>query len=197
MSPMSRWWELALVCALCVSFAGCFMPSEEPRLELIDAVLRTPEGEVPVSQVAEPSLAISGGTESTRFAIALFSLSPIVIVSRTPRARSVEFEMAGCFYQRNGGEKLALCGEELARVDDFGKPRPAMLALDLPPSFSGLNFSEYKTSQAEIETFKAMSGDLHRLYIPFRMDGEPYVIDVSFELDVETEWDLQVSSSMP
>ena len=194
---MGRWWELALVCALCISSAGCFMSSKEPRLELIDAVLRTPEAEVPVSQVGKPSLSISGGIESTRFTIGLFSRSPILIVSRTPRTRSVEFELAGCFYQRNGGEKLALCAEALARVDDFVKPRAAMLALDLPPSFSGLNFSEYKTSRAEIETFEAMSGDLHRLYIPFRVDGEPYVIDVSFELDVEREWDLRVTSSMP
>lgn len=194
---MSRWWELALVCALCVSFAGCFMPTKEPRLELIDAFLRTPEAEVPVSQVGKPGLAISGGTESLSFTIGLFSPSPILIVSPKPRTRPLEFDMAGCFYQLNGGEKRALCAEALKRVDDLGKPRSPMLALDLPPSFSGLNFSEYKTSEAEIETFEAMSGDLHRLYIPFRVDGEPYVIDVSFELDVETEWDFHVTSSMP
>lgn len=72
---MSRWLRLSIVCALCVSSAGCVESRKEPQLELVDtAVLHTPEANHPLqntvdssrTRVGKPDLAIHGGTESFR-----------------------------------------------------------------------------------------------------------------------------------
>lgn len=184
---------------------GCLESHEEPRLEVVDVTLETPAGRYQLEStddpgflhIDRPDLSFRVRAPSVEVTLAAFAQVPQVMVDPIPQERSVQLEGEGGFYQRDGGPRIPLSGTQPQRGRFGTELNAARLELDLGPPLAGIALVSSKLSRTTIRAIEAIEGERHRFYVPFRIDGERYAFDASFELEVDRSWDVGSIGGMP
>ncbi len=190
------------VALLCLG--GC-QSHQEPGIELRSILLETPSGDYRfgASDVGDrvhiqfPSLAIDVRTPVVDVTVAPFGQSASVRVAPKPQYRSVQFESLGAFYQRDGGTEVPLSGTQVEVRTAGGEWFGSQWRVNLSPPLSQIALTSSRPPPYMIDAIESIEGEILRFYIPFRIEDEPYTLDISFELDLERIWSLGSIGGLP
>lgn len=201
----SRGGRSAFLLVALLSVGGCLKSHKVPRLELVEVVLETPAGthRFDASDVGQrvdiqlPTLSIRVQAPELAVTLAAFAQQPQVRVEPTQRNRSVQFESQGAFYQLAGGAEIALRGIQVELKVASGQWIASQWRLDLSPALTRITLTSSRPSPDATDAIEAIGGKTQRFYVPFRIDGERYVLDASFVLEVERVWSLGPIGGLP
>jgi hypothetical protein len=116
--------------------------------------------------------------------VGVLPAAALVLDFRGPE-QNVQFVDGESYYRLNSGDRIAL---------DMTARRPGSLVFwsRLPPPLSTYEIKVFggKLIKATVEKIKAGRWDEHTLYIPFRVDGKAFAIDLEFE--VSLDWHFKV-----
>jgi hypothetical protein len=187
--------SLAWLALLASSSLGCTVRNL-PMLELHRSGLVTPTGRVALEVGTLEHLSIYRVNYEQQLVaryrdlivrVGVFPQGQKLMIDASANQHKIEVVDRESFYQLNGGERLEIS----TRLPDGVVPASRQhhrFEFDLPPPISSYNIAVSRSTliPAIVERIEAREGDVHALYLPFLVDGEPFAIDMEFSVAVET-----------
>ena len=188
-----------LICTA-VLLAACAERRPAPQLKIVDATLTSSNGEFEFRTLSRHS-----NEDADTWNLRLIAEPPGLLVTVSPTGQSgllmvsgdgntpeVSFVYDNAFYELNFRDQQMLATRD-AEVSNMEYERIPAIHFTLPEILDGLIAPDDTTLRSRsADRIRAMKDDVHRLYFEFAVDGAPYVVDVSFRLDVGADWDVAV-----
>jgi hypothetical protein len=184
----------AAITFLSFSLFGCDR-QYVPVLDLHRSNLVTPTGSIPIEVATEEHLLEYRVNHKQRL-IANYQGMVVrvgvlagahLMIYFTGQEQNVQIVDGESYYRRNSGDRIPL---DVTRA----KPGSPLFWYELPPPLP--TYEIYLPGgnliQATVEKIKEGEGDEHTLYIPFRVDGKAFAIDLEFEVSLDSHLDIGV-----
>jgi hypothetical protein len=161
-----------------------------PVLDLHRSNLVTPTGPVPLEVATEEHLLEYRVNHKQRL-IANYQGMVVrvgvlagahLMIYFTGQEQNVQIVDGESYYRLNSGDRIAL---DLTRA----RPGSPQFWYELPPPLSTYEIlvTGGKLIPATVTKIKAGEGNVHTLYIPFRVDGKAFAIDLEFEVSLDSD----------
>lgn len=180
-----------------VLLSACVKSRKEPRLEVTGGQFETPAGAFDVTTTTFDGRHRDGNwnmyfvARSPTIAVKLapFGKRPVLMVDHRTGSPQVEFLTDGSYFQVDDDERLRIGGKSERFKNANDEWTLTQLKFDAPPQVANLIGSTHiRLSELAVERIRDGRWDHYRFHFPFTVDGQPHLLDVTFELHVETEW---------
>lgn len=192
---------IAFIClaALVLSLTGCTKSRKEPYLALESASVVSPEGRIELEAATKRSkgrtpqwsLGMWTPAENMERRLSFHPLSnsgAVMSIVRPIGASGPGFEVIEIFYQLNDGSEIALESLQTQEDEDSLGRNHALLRFTPPENLVDIARQADGHVTSTIERINDQSGDIHRFYIRFMINGEQHVLDASFKIKLDTIW---------
>ena len=161
-----------------------------PILDLHSAWLITSTDRVPFEVATKEHLWIYDVNQLQRMVASYRGLSvtvgvlpgvQVVVIDEPNQHHEVTAVAGGAYYRLNDGDMIPLEVEAHRTGGEF-----FVFALPPPISTYEMVITGGTLVPASVKKIEARVDDVHRVYLPFLVDGEPFTIDVTFSVVIET-----------
>ena len=165
---------------------GCVQVTAESGIDLKEAVLHTPDGDVKLD-LDQPTTIAYTYEDKYSFTINLFQ-SSFLAIGAQPQA-SIKIDYDNSYYQVDNGTKQELSIRETAGPYEYEyTPPPEMMVHKVHSSGGDLKNIKGRNLSREEKT--AIQKNTYHYYIPVTINDEDFALDITFKLDLG--WSLQI-----
>ena len=176
--------------------SGCFITLHHPQLEVVEGSFSSPAAKFKITEVDATGFYILAGNGRISVKMGVLpQYSTTHIRSEGVASNKLRVASAKYWLNKNSYNVEIRAAENSAK----GKSRQGEkvsvngLFMSLPKPLAALNTTiqggGLRTST--INKIKAGENDVHRFVIPFTLNDDEYLIDVSFHVKLRTEWALR------